>query len=377
MTKVFMHSTGEPRLPRGALAVGLVALALSACSSEQVSDAPTPRTVWVGQVEQLPGVNARFAGQLQAKTRSELAFEVPGRILAIHVELGDTVSKGEVLAELEDLAIRLDLASRDADLANAQAALVDARLDYERRAGLAGTGAVSRSAIDRAKARFDGAVAQVAALQAAVAQARKRLADTRLLAPFAGQIVGRLAEPSEVVATGRPVLRIIGDDSDLETIVHVPGSTIGTLAAGQRAEIQLPAFGVTAIGEIIEIGAEANGSGLFPITLAINDAPPSLRPGESVEARFVGASDETRLRIPLTAYVPTTGQHATVYVIDSVDDGERLAAKTVRLGALHDDGVDVVEGLLPGDSLVVRGADLLRDGERVRVAGLELARYNR
>ena len=366
------------RRQAGPAAIGALAMALAGCSADALPDTPSPRTVWVEAVRPADDAGARFAGSLQAKDRSDLAFEIGGLVIAIHVELGDSVKQGQLLAELDDRSVGLDLASREADLANAKAALVDARLGYRRRVGLAGTGAVSQSSIDQAKAAFDSATAQVEALTAAVELARKRLADTRLLAPFAGEITARLAEPSEVLPAGRQILRLIDREAGLEAVVHVPGTTRGGLAVGQRAELHRPAAMAAIPGRVTEIGAEANGAGLFPVTLEIDSTEASLRPGESVEARFPGEPGNAALRIPLAAYVPAGDRGATVYVVDGTDASRHVTARAVRLGAFGDESVEIVEGLAPGDTIVVRGADLLRDGEPVRVAGpgLGLARYN-
>ncbi len=373
-----LQNKARTRRQAGPAAIGVLAMALTACSGDPPPDTTSPRTVWVDAVRSTDDAGARFAGSLQAKDHSDLAFEIGGLVTAIHVELGDTVTQGQLLAELDDRSVRLDLASREADLANAKAMLIDARLGYERRVGLAGTGAVSQSSIDQAKAGFDSATAQVEALTAAVELARERLADTRLLAPFQGEITARLAEPSEVLPAGRQILRLIDREAGLEAVVHVPGTTRGKLAVGQRAEVHRPATMAAIPGRITEIGAEANGAGLFPVTLEIDSTEATLRPGESVEARFPGESGDAALRIPLAAYVPVGDRGATVYVVDGTDTSHHVTARAVRLGALGDESVEIVEGLALGDTIVVRGADLLRDGELVRVAGpgLDLARYN-
>lgn len=367
----------RPRDIKGArvLVVLLIGGGLAACSGKEAPPTPEPRTVVAERVGHADRSRVWYSGTVRAADRSELAFEAGGQIAGIFVELGDRFARGDLLAELDASTLRLELAGRRADLANAEAVLVDSRLDYERRAGLAGTGAVSQSAIDQARSRFDSATAQVSALGAAVAQAEEALADAHLRAPFDGEVTARLAEPSEVVAGGEAVLSVIGMQASLETVIQVPGSVRPTLEVGTPGRIG--AGGEPAQGRITEIGAQANTAGLFPVTLAIDEAPGWLRPGESIEAQFDRDGHPRTLVVPLTAFIPGEDRAATVYVVDTAAQQAAARARRVRLGELRDDGVEILDGLRPGELVVVRGVELLTDGQAIRVAGIGLARYNR
>lgn len=352
------------------------AITLTACSPEE-PEFPQPRTVLVQSVGLSSDTGRRFSGQLQAADRSDLAFEVGGAVQSINVELGDSFEAGEILAELNDRSLVLELSAAQASLADAEATLVDSRLDYERRSSLQGTGAIAQSEIDRAKAVFDRARAQVQARQADADRSRERVSDARLVAPFDGEVVERLAEPSEVVAGGAPILRIVGTESNLEAVVVVSGSARRELTSGQSAQIVLLAQNSRVLGSITEIGAQANAVGLFPITIALQEHPEDARPGESIETIFLATDDSAKVQIPLTAYVPTGLGEGTVYVVVEDSGSQRLAARTIQLGALGDHGVQVVSGLNAGDVVVTKGVELLSDGEVVLTAGTGIDRYNR
>lgn len=365
------------RSPIAFLAPALaVSLMLAACSDSGGPEVPGPRTVITGTVSEVSASGSRFAGELRASDRSELAFEIGGAIVSIPVDLGDPFARGDVLGRIDDRQPRLDLAARRADLSDAEATLADATLDYERRAGLAGTGAVSQSAIDQARARLDSAQARVEARRAEVSRAEERLADTQLIAPYDGEVVARLAEPSEVVAAGKAVLRVIGDQSAIEAVVNVSGRIRETLAEEQRATVRIRPRDIAVVGQIVEIGAEANAAGLFPITIATPNPNQALRPGESVEVRFIHDASAPRLLIPLAAYVPSESNAGTVFVIDDSGDQTVVASRRVTLGALRDDGIEIIDGLEAGTRVVLKGADLLTDGEAVQTTGEGLARYN-
>lgn len=371
MTRIGIRNAGR------ALAPLLLVAALAACSGSAAPQTPAPRTVFVEHVGPADRSGIRYSGAVRAADRSELAFEAGGQIAAVFVELGDRFARGDLLAKLDASTLRLELAGRRADLANAESVLVDARLDYERRVRLAGTGAVSQSAIDQARSRFDGATAQVSALDAAVSQAEETLADASLRAPFDGQVTARLAEPSEVIPSGKAVLSVIGTDSRLEAVIRVPGAVRRVLETGAVARVNARSKDLAVGGRVTEIGAQASTAGLFPVTLAIDGAPGWLRPGESVEARFDQDPDSRALVIPLTAFVPADDGAATVYVVDAAASHSVARARRVTLGALRDDGVEVLDGLRIGEPVVITGVELLNDGQAVRVAGIGLAQYNR
>ncbi|WP_375056071.1 efflux RND transporter periplasmic adaptor subunit [Zobellella sp. DQSA1] len=346
------------------------------CSQPPDPKMPVERTVMVTPVDLADGATSRYSGILQAADRSDLAFEISGSVRTIHVDLGDRIERGQSLAELDDKALRLELRAQQANLQHAQADLRGARLDYERRAALAGTGATSPSAVDQAEARFDRARAQVEALKAQVAQAEKRLADTQLIAPFSGEIVARLAEPSEYVGAGQSMLRAIGDRHRLEAVIHIPGRARRDLDKGQRVQLSIPHRGISANGFVTEVGAQANRAGLFPVTVNIESNGHSLRPGESVEALWGHEGQAQSLLIPLTAYVPVGDGLGQVFVVERRDGKARVVARNVKLGALRTHHIEVLSGLEHGELIVRKGVDLLEDGEPVQTAGVGLARYN-
>ncbi|MGB0514446.1 MAG: efflux RND transporter periplasmic adaptor subunit, partial [Wenzhouxiangellaceae bacterium] len=153
---------------------GLIAIStllLIACAEQDGDPRQTPRTVLSHTVEETVDSTRSFSGSLRAVDRTDLSFERAGSIKAVHVELGDQVAAGQLLAELDDRPFALELASRRAELRSAIATRDEARLDLERHIQLLGTGAVSQAQADRVQARADSAESQVDALQAAVERA--------------------------------------------------------------------------------------------------------------------------------------------------------------------------------------------------------------
>lgn len=374
----------SPRTGPGSALVPTIALlsviALAACSSHEDGPAQSPRTVLVHTVAMAPEAAVRFSGRLRATERSDLSFEVSGPIASIRVDLGDRVTEGEVLAQLDERPFLLDLEARRADLQSAIATRDEARTDFQRHERLLGSGAVSRAQYDRVQARARSAQSRVEALAAAVDRAEETLEDTRMRAPYDGEIAARLAEPSELAMPGRPVLRLVGSSAPLEAVVLVPSSLRQALSTGARASVIPPGESRSRIGSVVEMGSEATPSGLFPVTVRLNAAsrssePAQLRPGESADVHFdSGAS--TPLVIPLTAYVPLADRQGRVLVLEESEGLARLQARSVELGALRSAFVEVRSGLEAGDRIVERGVEFLDAGDAVRAVERLQSRYN-
>jgi len=237
-----------------------------------------------------------------------------------------------------------------------------------------GTGAVSQSDIDAAGARLEGAAARVTSIEASIGQARKRLSEAVLYAPYDGQVVERLVEPSQTAAAGQPVYRVIGDEGGLEAVVNLPVAALELFVEGHETELIVRPSGVRRLATVTEVGNAAGLSGLYPVTLALADAN-GLRPGLRVEVP--GGSDEAVNRppsIPLTAYIAVPGGRAQVFIVDPATD--RVSVEDVELGAVTDEGIEVLSGLDIGDRIVARGLPSLRDGEFVTPLGVGVQQFN-
>lgn len=261
-----------------ALLLATILFSLFACTDNNKS-LPNPRTVIVSEVKLSSTSGRRLSGKLQAAQRSSLSFEISGVINSIDVNVGDSFLKDTVLAELDTRSLLLELSAQQASLLDAEATLTNATLDYERHSSLKSRGAVSQSAFDRSQAVFTRAKAQVEISKAQLERSKKRVSDATIVAPFDGEVVARLAEPSEVVQRGSTALRIVGTESNLEAIVLVPSSIRQTMSIDQTISITLSSSGNSIEGRVTQISSQANQTGSFPVTISLNNAPTDARPG--------------------------------------------------------------------------------------------------
>ncbi|HIG23798.1 MAG TPA: efflux RND transporter periplasmic adaptor subunit [Henriciella marina] len=315
-----------------------------------------------------------YSGTLRAKQRSDLSFLRTGQVVEMTKQLGESFTADEKLARIDNTELSFFVEELSANLLGAEAELADAQRNHDRLLAMKGTGAVSQSDIDAAGARLESAEARVTSIEASVGQARRRLTETVLVAPYNGQVVERLVEPSQTAAAGQPVYRVIGDEGGLEAVVNLPVAALELFAEGQETDLIVRPSGRVRRATVTEVGNAAGLSGLYPVTLALADAS-GLRPGLRVEVP--GRSDEAAgnvFAIPSTAYIAVPGGRTQVYIVDPTTG--RISTRYVDLGAITDEGIEVFSGLEVGERIVARGLPSLRDGEIVVPLGVGVQQFN-
>ena len=346
--------------------IGILVLAslLAGCDKPENFQQQVDRTVLTMKVSKNNHNSEHiYAGKLRAQERVSLSFEVPGTITKIKAELGDKVKAGEVLAELDNEQYELQLQARKAEQQAANSQHQDAKLEFERLYNLSSTGAVSKSALDRAKAQMDTTFAQLSGLQAGVDNALKQLEYTIVTAPYNGEVVNRLAEPSQTVNTGQTILELVGSDSGLEAVVFVPIEIRDNLSQQTQAVLTLRPSNKEVAAKVSEVGGRANAAGLFQVILKLEGQVSGARAGQATEVSLnITNSNQSLPIIPVTSFGMDPDGSAYVYIVK----GNQVFQQKVQLGNISDLGAEVLSGLDGGEVIVVKGVDFLRDQEAVK-----------
>lgn len=312
-----------------------------------------------------------FTGTVAARVQSDLGFRVSGKVLERLVDAGQTVKRGQPLMRIDPVDLKLAAQARQDAVTAARARAQQTAQDEARYRDLRGTGAISASAYDQAKAASDAAQAQLRAAEADADVANNATRYAELVADGDGVVMETLAEPGQVVAAGQPVVRL----------AH----------AGRReAVIQLPETLRPAIGSVAQATLFGGDGASVPATLRqLSDAAdPRTR---TYEARYVlqGALADAPLGATVTIQLPDarssvqgglqvpigalldTGKGPGVWVIGG--EPAKVSWRPVTVEHLDDDSARVAGELKPGERVVALGAQLLRDGEQVRMAGQGVA----
>ncbi|MYM90794.1 efflux RND transporter periplasmic adaptor subunit, partial [Rugamonas sp. FT82W] len=188
-------------------------------------------------------------GYVIARRQATISAKVSGRLTELHVEEGQHVLSGALIARLDDANSRALLAQTEAQLALSRSALADLAPIYQRAQTQLAEGLIAQEALDNAKANYDQAQATVGVAQANVAIARQNQDDTVVRAPFSGVVTVKAAQPGEIVAPlsagagfTRTGIATIVDMDSLEVEVEVSENFISRVHPGQPCSVKLNAY---------------------------------------------------------------------------------------------------------------------------------------
>lgn len=296
-------------------------------------------------------------GTLRANESVVVRPEIAGRIVSIGFSDGDRVAKGTLL-------VSLDASVLAAQAQQARAELGLAQTSFERTRDLAGRQFVSGSALDQAAATLK-------VQQARLALAEAQLAKTRIRAPFGGVLGLRNVSVGEVVRDGAELV-MLEDVSRMKVDLRLPERFLGQLRPGQSIGVEVDAFpGKTfaATLDALDAQVDANGRSVLARGLLANPDG-ALRSGMFAKARIVLREKPQATVVPEESILPVGGES----FVFRVEDGKALRT-AVRTGLRRDGRVEVLDGVRPGDTVVVAGQQrLTRDAMAVRVVDAGAAR---
>lgn len=299
-----------------------------------------------------------FPGAVISRDDAKLAAEVEGRLVQV-AEIGTQVQKGTVVARLDDALMREELAEHEASVRREQARLAYYTQEVERLRPLVDRKIVTPSNLDQAVSNRDASRGELAAAQARVMRAKEQLQRTLIRAPFGGVVTERILAPGEWAESGGAILRLVNPHA-LEVQAHVPAGALGFVRQGSELNLMASPDRVTAkVRTIVPVGDDR--SRLYELRLALSDA--KWPAGQTVRVEVPTAAAREVIAVPRDALIlRRTG--TSVFRIREDDTAERV---TVTTGIAAGDFIEVIDGVRPGDRVVIRGGERLRDGQKVQV----------
>ena len=330
-------------------------LSQSLWAADRASLAVPTVTLAAGQTAE----TTQFDGVIQAVRQSTVAAQIPGNIVARLVKAGDAVKAGQVLVKVDSRDTQAALDMRQAEVAQAQAQLQNAKLQWERNQSLRAQGFISAAALDSAQAQWKAAQAAFAAAQAGRNQAALAKGYANIVAPFDGLVLSTEAEVGDLAAPGRPILTLYSPQA-MRAVVQVPASQAEALKGAKQAEVKT-AQGWMAPSKITAL------PGADPVSQTVEwrlDLPASVKglmPGQTLTVRWTGSTPSVTaasagpLSVPASAVV-RRGELSAVYV---VRDGH-FVLQAVRTGpSAGNTPVTLWSGVKAGDRIAV---DAVRAG---------------
>lgn len=201
-----------------------------------------------------PEGTIRLTGTTVARQQSAVAAEGAGKLLKLHVREGDLIDKGKLVATLDASGPTLGLRQAQAALAMAKVQLAATERERKRLEKLAAEGAVPGQKLDEVTSAFEGAQAGVAQAEAAVAMARKAVANSAIHAPFSGIVVQRLKAEGEWVTTMPPSpVILLAQIEPLDLTMQAPEHLLGAIHVGDRAKATFEATGQEVTAEVTRV----------------------------------------------------------------------------------------------------------------------------
>ena len=351
------------RLHSACLSLALIALA--GCSKPVPQEEPVRAvkvmTVGMGSLQ----YGFEYAGEVRARVESRLGFRVAGKMVKRHVDLGQHVTAGTVLAQLDAQDYRL---SADAAKAQYTAALTNRDLiaaDFKRFTELRAQNFISGAELERREASLKAAQAQLDQAQAQLSGQANQAAYTTLTADVSGVVTSTDAEPGQVVAAGTPVIRI-AQDGPRDVVFAVPEDKVRQIRIGSTADVKVWSDDQVLKGTVREVAASADPvtrTFMVKVGLSAKDDLP-LGSTVNVTPQALKRSGLQAIKIPTSA-LHQDGHHAAVWVLDKTRMTVRLVP--IVMGTADGNDVVVTGGLQAGDWVVSTGVHVLSPDQKVTI----------
>jgi multidrug efflux system membrane fusion protein len=363
--------------------VGLAALfGLVSCSSRETPpELAVPVTIFT-VAETSAKDDARYSANVEPRTQVDLDFQVGGVVVSIgelpgvdgharDLQGGDPVRAGDVVARLQDDTYRAQRDQAADQLESARASFTKAQADFERTRRLREKEFVSESDFDASRETYQSARAQVLQSEAALEQAQTELSYCTLSSPIDGIVIQRQIETGDLAGVGTLAFQV-ADVSEMKVVFAVPAPLALRLELGEPLSVTTSTLpGVERVGRITRIAPAADQkTRTFDVEVTVANPDGRLKSG-MVASLVVpeGSGGVAPVLVPLGSVVRPSGSDAgyAVYVLATAEDGSAASLRDVELGEIFGDRIAVLRGVDPGDSVVVRGASVVDDGQRVRV----------
>ena len=364
---------------RAIILLGLSALILSGCGEDDSRTGDIEPVVrglkscLIDDAEQ--STVRRYPSVLQPASTTTLSFEVSGRLEQVNLDVGQQVSAGDVVAQVDPTSLEIQVDNAVAAVRQAEVTRRNAEEDFKRKSQLLEEGVVTKAQADQSETSLETARAQETQARKQLENAEEDLSKAVLRAPFDGIVSKVDVESFANVTAGSPVATIYADES-FESSFTVSFDVVNRIAVGKTATVRLaddPSIVLPA--HVSELGSRADSVSSFPVVVALDGTNPVLKAGMAVEIslEFPVPRGEG-YTVPLTVLPmegrldvddPNAPSDLDVFVYD--EETGTVKTRSVVVGGLRENQLIVIEGLEPGEHIACAGVAYLRDGMKVNL----------
>ncbi|WP_069131889.1 efflux RND transporter periplasmic adaptor subunit [Rhodohalobacter halophilus] len=322
----------------------------------------------------------RSYGTIRAQDVVSITPQVSNRVTKILVDLGDNVSRGQVMAEIYDVPFRDAVQQARAQIRQQEVAFERDSTEFARQQQLYERNLISQAELDNSRATYLNSQASLEAARANLTQSVENLENTKIKSPVDGVVLSRSIAEGDVASSGQvafEVANLVG----FETRVFLPLQDWELIQPGQAVSLSLSSRSdEIAQGVVSRISPQLDATtGLGEVVITLTETTSSIYQGALVQARVNLQTRENVVVIPRSAMVekvdtyiePETGTIELERTYSAfISQGDSIAVqRQLELGIQQGDRIEILSGLQPGDGLIVTGHRNLNDGQRIRVAG--------
>lgn len=309
------------------------------------ADEPAPAASYAVAYRDVPDVISA-EGVVEAVRQSTLAAQIAGQIVELRVNVGDNVKAGQVLARIDPRTAEQAVSGSQSQLAEAQAALANARRTFERNKQLFEQKFISKAALDQAEVDYKAAQARVGALQASAGQASTARTFTTITAPYSGVVAATPIEVGDMATPGRPLVTVF-DPAHMRVIATLSQSSLRDVKLQMPVQVEVPAAKTRLTAKQVTLVPLADSrTHTARLRLELGDVA-GLLPGQFARAYFT-TGVARKLVIPERA-VLRRSEVTAVYVLGP---GGQMQLRQIRVGDASVDGfVEVLAGLRDGERI--------------------------
>jgi RND family efflux transporter MFP subunit len=299
------------------------------------------------------------SGTVISQNDARIAAETDGRITWV-ADVGSRIEQGEAIARIDAEDLRLDLADSEAQLASLKSQLKYRDSSLQRLQKLAASNNAAATQLDEAQSQLDMTRQEIKRAEVAIAQIKRRIKQTEVLAPFPGIVVERVVQVGEFVNRGAQVARLV-DTEHREIRAQAPLSVAGWIREGMQVSVEHGnRESLSPVSYVIPVGDDR--SRMFEVRVEANN--PAWIIGSPVRIALPNSEPRELVAIPRDGLV-LRGNDIYVMRVNSDNTVERVAVETgIGLGGF----VEVIGKVDQGDRIITRGGERIQPGQAVTIA---------
>lgn len=359
------------RTAAGLAAVLLVTAALSGCTAGKAEDKKAEDVIAKQEAVMVKTTKAevlKFSDTIQVSGSAgpteevEISAKIGGDIYQVKGEVGDPVSKGQVLARIDDTRYSLTKEKAGLGVTTAQINLDQQKIDFDRVQALYDQNAISKKEYEAALNGYKMMEIALKGAQADLRSADINLRDTAVTAPITGVVSARKVNSGENVNPGAPLFTVV-DLSSVNITSGVAEAVVNQLKPGMKVQVTVESLGTQQFeGTITQISPVQDNAQLYPVKIKVANPKGLIKAGMFANGAIALSEGVEGLAVPKEAVLHDQGKDYLFVV-----SGEKAIKKEVVVGLGDDKLFQIKTGISPGDSVVTTGQEKLQDGALVKI----------